>query len=394
MSHSQELVILPSLGATLAGAGKVRITAKFIEGMRQYAKHWPGHVTAILHPDDSEYSGNLDNVVVDADQDGFSFRVLRFDGPELLDALSNARLVQGGANHLLNHVPEFCKRNGIPYVFVSEYSLRTRRQIIAAETNNPILRARRYLWAWNQERKNEKNVRLSAGVQCNGTPTFDAYSPLNDRTLLYFDTRVSSEMFAGRANVVSRIESLRQGAPIRLAFSGRLHRMKGVDHLPVVASLLREAKVPFEMDICGDGPLLNELRSDIERRNLSEHVRARGTLDFATELMPFISSEIDLFVCCHRQGDPSCTYLETLACGVPIVGYDNEAFSGLLRECPVGWETPLDDPKKLASAIEAIYREPDRLAVAAQRAVSFAREHLADVVFERRVAHMREIARV
>lgn len=39
---------------------------------------------------------------------------------------------------------------------------------------------------------------------------------------------------------------------------------------------------------------------------------------------------------CHRQGDPSCTYLETYACGMPIVGYNNQAHQGILASNNAG----------------------------------------------------------
>jgi colanic acid/amylovoran biosynthesis glycosyltransferase len=36
-----------------------------------------------------------------------------------------------------------------------------------------------------------------------------------------------------------------------------------------------------------------------------------------------ISRCLDVFVCCHIQIDPPCTYLESYGAGLPIVGYAN-----------------------------------------------------------------------
>ena len=43
-----------------------------------------------------------------------------------------------------------------------------------------------------------------------------------------------------------------------------------------------------------------------------------GVVDFETELVPFTRQNADIFLGCHRQSDPSCTYLEAMGCGVAV----------------------------------------------------------------------------
>src|SRR6185437_9992877 len=107
----------------------------------------------------------------------------------------------------------------------------------------------------------------------------------------------------------------------------------------------------------------------------------KGNMDFRTELVPFVTDQVDLFVCCHRQGDPSCTYLETMSCGVPIAGYDNEAFRGVAAHSDSGWLSPLNRPDLLAARIAGIARNPAELAVHSQRALGFARRHTFERTF-------------
>ena len=164
--------------------------------------------------------------------------------------------------------------------------------------------------------------------------------------------------------------------------------MKGADHLPKVARVLLDKQVPFTMDIYGDGPLVAELQETISQLGLRENVRLSGVLDFASELVPTMRDAVDLFVCCHRQGDPSCTYIETLACGVPVVGYGNEAFEGLLKRCPAGESVSMHDWFALAALIERLAKEPKRLAEMAQTGLAFAREHTFELEFKRRIEHM------
>ena len=385
------LVVLPSLGAQRSPSGSVRLTGKFVSGMQMTVDHWDGPVEVLIQKDDAAHSGNLDDVWVRQEDLPFRVTVADFQSAEAKEVISRAAVVQGAADHDFNHMPGWCAELGARYVVVSEYTLRTRWQIIDAEKMNPLLAWRRKLWAWRQEKANQASVRAAAAVQCNGTPTFDAYRPLNDRAMLYFDSRVNPDMLPAEPRVAARAAPWSSGDPLRLAFSGRLNRMKGADHLPLVARSLRDRGVPFTLDIYGDGPLVAELQKIIAQHGLQDLVRLHGVLDFASELMPKVRDEVDLFVCCHRQGDPSCTYLETLACGVPIVGYGNEAFEGLMRRCPAGESVPMNDWSAMAAAIEPLAREPRRLAEMAELGLAFAREHTFEREFQRRMEHMAQL---
>ena len=170
---------------------------------------------------------------------------------------------------------------------------------------------------------------IAAGVQCNGLPTFRAYNELSSSPHLYFDTRTAASMLATREQIAGRSFGLETGRKLRLIFSGRLTLMKGVDDLLVVAHRLRQSMGDwFELSICGDGDYADQIKRDIVKLDLGNVVKMTGKLDFKTELVPLLK-ESDIFVCCHRQGDPSCTYLETMACGLPIIGYANEAWGQL-----------------------------------------------------------------
>ncbi|HWB20456.1 MAG TPA: glycosyltransferase, partial [Phycisphaerales bacterium] len=269
-----------------------------------------------------------------------------------------------------------------------EYSLNTRKQIIRAQTRNKLLRLRRSLWSANQERRNVAAVRLAAGVQCNGTPTFNAYAPLNSNCMLYFDTRVSSDMLIQPSALETRLADLSKNQPLRLAFSGRLNHMKGADHLPLIAAEIRRLSIPFTLDICGAGLLESSMRAKVAELNVQDSVRFRGVLDFKSQLMPFISNEIDLFLCPHRQGDPSCTYLETLSCGVPIVGYDNEAFTGICSMADIGWTSTMDSPIKIAHVIARLHADRAAVAAASREAVAFASRHTFENTMSKRINHL------
>jgi colanic acid/amylovoran biosynthesis glycosyltransferase len=387
---AKSLVILPSIGAVPHADGQITITGKFLDGVAAMARKWDGSVEVIVPPI-AAATDNLDSIRIDPRELGVTVKVVPFESERLMPELAGAGIVLATVYYLLNDAADWCRQLGIPCVYVSEYTLKTRLQILGAEVSNPLIRARRRFWEYGQERKIRAGLRRAAGVQCNGTPTYDAYQPISPSPLLFFDGRVEREMLISSEALERRLTSLKEGRPLRLAFSGRLIRMKGADHLPLVAQELKRRQVPFELTICGDGVLADEMRQQIHSSGLEDCVRMRGVLDFASELMPFVKQEVDAFVCCHRQGDPSCTYIETMSCGVPIVGYDNEAWAGLLRRVPAGVGVPMDDPAALADALARLHSDRESLAAMSRRALECAEQNTFEETFRKRIEHLQTL---
>lgn len=386
MMGGKLLVIAPPPVRRIA-RDRVVVSRKFVTGMQRYASLWGGPVGAVLPP--GRDTVNLDCEDWDPKKLGFELHVELLDSPTVDRYVAESAVVLGGPHHQLRGLSRRCRRAGIPSVYNTECTLKTRMQIVrSARARSPLSAIRGFSWEIAEERRFRAELHEAAGLQCNGTPTYKAYADLVPRRLLYFDSRITRDLVATEDRVRLRQQRVSSHTPLRLAFSGRLAVEKGVEHLVDVSRRLASFGVNFQMDILGGGPLEAKLRRRIEKAGLSERVHVRGVLDFANELVPLLSREIDLFVCCHRQGDPSCTYLETLACGVPIVGYENEAFSGLLEQADVGWGVPVDRADLMARLIERLDRERHQIARKAARAVRFARNHTFESTFQRRIEHL------
>ncbi|MFN0132396.1 MAG: glycosyltransferase [Phycisphaerales bacterium] len=386
------MVLVPSLDAFEPAPGRVVLTKKFVEGVAEYASRWPGPVRVLIARTPAPTS-NLDNHDYRLDELPFTLHWRPDNDAALIDAVRDAALIAPALYFRDLAWPAIGRTLDIPVVYTSEYSLRTRLQIVSTETANPLLRARRSLWNRSLERRYTDAVRRADGIQCNGTPTFEAYRSISPRPLLFFDTRVTRDMLISPDHLAARLAHLRAGGPIRLAFSGRLAPMKGADDLPSVAEHLARQGLSFTLDICGGGPLEASMRAHVERAGLASRVRFRGVLDFSSQLVPFIRSDIDLFICCHRQGDPSCTYLETMSCGVPIAGYDNEAFVGVQAASSAGWASPMNDPAALARLVARLAARRDEIAEHAARSLAFAHDHTFERTMQARVDHLLECAR-
>jgi colanic acid/amylovoran biosynthesis glycosyltransferase len=387
------LSILPSFCARRTQAGKVVLTGKFLSGVLAYQRRWPMGKVQVLIEETESADDNLDHVAVDPAELPFELHVVAYDGPALEKLLAKSAVALLAMHCRQLPLSEVCARLGVPAVYVTEYSLETRLQILRAQRLNPFLRLRRRVWERGEERRSVQALRQAGHVQCNGTPTFHAYQPLVHDALLYFDTRLDSAMLATPAAIHNRLAQHAQSGILRLAFSGRLIAIKGADHLIRVAAELKSRAVPFEFLICGGGELEPAMRQSVNAQGLNEHVKFLGTLDFASELMPLLRDRIDLFVCCHRQGDPSCTYLETMGCGVPIVGYANAAFQGIAETSGAGWTVPMNRPAALAEKIASLAKRPRDIEEHSLRSLAFAQQHTFEKTFAARVEHLQRISR-
>jgi colanic acid/amylovoran biosynthesis glycosyltransferase len=387
---STTLVILPDLKTKRIDGGRFVVTEKFYDGVLEFTKYWPGPVSVFMEPSPG-MTDNLDNIEIRSDEVPFHMGLLDYTSLEKRVA-SGASIVLGSTSYRQNNLSTWCRDRKVPSAYVAEYNLKTRLQIIDANTHNILIRMRRYLWEFLQERKQRKAISEATGIQCNGTPTFEAYRRVNALPFLYFDSRMTEKMMATNQVVDARLTDCLSRKPLRLLFSGRLLKIKGADHVVSVAEELQKRGMRFEMSICGDGELRASMTDKIAEKGLSGVVKMQGVLDFKTELVPYTQKHTDLFVCCHRQGDPSCTYLETMSCGVPIVGYDNEAFLGVVGESKTGWPTPMNRPDRMAHKIVELDQDRETIAEASRASLNFARSHTFEKTFKRRVEHLQAVA--
>ena len=384
-----ELIVLSILKARRSASGQLILTQKYLDGIAEYAKTWPGPVSTLVRVD-TRAGVDMDQVEIGSEDPGYAVELRPSEPTALAARLEKAAVI------LMQLAPEeedaaaLCHKIGKPVVFLSEYTPRTETQIVDLTTPNPLRRWRRHLYIRNAERKRRRMLRRHATrLQCCGTPTYDIYHEIVADTLLFFDNRVPAEMILSGAMMTKKAAQMADTTPLRLVFGGRLTAMKGVMDLPRVAQALDKLGVPYHMDICGSGDLEEALRQNITQSGLSDRVTLLPPMDFRTGWVPYLKQQADLFVCCHPQGDPSSTYSEVMSCGVPIIGYANEAFAGVVRASESGWAAPVGDPDTMAREVARLHKDRTSLQETAQRGLKFAREHCFEVTFARRTAHLR-----
>lgn len=187
---------------------------------------------------------------------------------------------------------------------------------------------------------------------------------------------------------------LRSGATLRLVHSGRLEPMKGAHDLIPIASLLHKAGCAFTLDIFGSGSLATEILQGIKENCLEGIVRLHGAVDFETRLIQFYRESADVFLSCHRQADPSCTYLETLGCGVPVIGYDNAMWRDMVQHSNGGWAVALGDVKAFSNQVKDLAADREVIIEASKSGLAFAQQHPFESEFKKRMSHLQDVVQV
>jgi glycosyltransferase involved in cell wall biosynthesis len=385
----QHLIIIPSV-SVWKNKNMLSFDRKFYDGIVLYTKEWPGMVSCIVSMSKSSCS---DFGVINKTMDELPFNCILLENNEkiTIEHLTGASIVLASAdadNQL--HISALCRNSKVKCVYVIEYIPETRYQITLLSTRNPFIILRRFVYIWQQEKKRLSAFSISDGLQSNGTPAYYEYGKFKNN-LLYFDTRVYKHDCITDVDLDVRLNGLSKNKPLNLAFSGRLIRIKGADHLVMLALILKQRQISYKFYIYGAGELKNEMIAYIQKHQLESNVFMLGPVDFYNQLIPDLKKNIDLFVCLHRQSDPSCTYLETLSCGVPIVGYKNKAFSGLLSLVDIGWGAEINDLKKIADTIEHLNENRTQLFAKSRNAVEFARPNDFETTFQNRINHLLSI---
>ena len=214
-----KLVVISPLKGVLRPNRKILLTRKFFDGMALYRELWKGPVIHACEPG-REASDNLDNMEVELDAAPFRTVCEEFTDDRLVRLLKPGSLVLASVGDRFNSISRLCREEGIPCVYITEYSLRTRLQI-AREYRRSIAHGAWHSWReFQQERAQVRAIRLADAVQCNGTPTYMSYKALTSQPLLFFDTRIEETMLARPAEISARLARFQKGSHLAFGVLG------------------------------------------------------------------------------------------------------------------------------------------------------------------------------
>ena len=169
---------------------------------------------------------------------------------------------------------------------------------------------------------------LDIGVICNGIDT-DTFSPPCDRSL------------DGRVKLLT---------VCRLIARKRIHILIDTVHL------LKQRDINAELNIVGEGNLLNELKARVRQLNLADRVKFMGLVEY--DRIPSVYRQNHLFLMSSEHEGMSNAMLEAMACGLPVVSSACEGTEELVSNN--GRIVPIATAEKFAEVISEIVKATDQ----------------------------------
>lgn len=145
--------------------------------------------------------------------------------------------------------------------------------------------------------------------------------------------------------------------PPRLVFAGRFMPQK--NPLAIVEALSQLKDLDWHCDLLGDGPLLDEVKSEIEKTGMSGRFTLHGWVTPETVLVQFAQSDI-LFMPSLSEGLP-VVGVQALASGLALVVSDIGGFLDLVDDGKNGCLLDAHDIPAFANALRRLISEPDTL---------------------------------
>ncbi|MDZ4699460.1 MAG: glycosyltransferase family 4 protein [Rhodothermales bacterium] len=185
------------------------------------------------------------------------------------------------------------------------------------------------------------------------------------RAELFLDTGLPATYYAAEPKYHFRDHTA------HILWVGRLLERKALLlSLEAVARL----KIPFSMTILGDGPQDADVNGWIESLGLTGRVHAPGRVAWSEVQRAYEENEIFLFT--SLRDSFGSQLLEAMSNGLAIVTLDHQGAHDFVPDeagLKVPVTTPEETAERLADAIAALYRQPERLAGMSAAGLAFAR---------------------
>ncbi len=147
---------------------------------------------------------------------------------------------------------------------------------------------------------------------------------------------------------------------------GRLSPDKNLSTVIAAMSELVRRRPHAKLVLCGEGPLLNQLTSEVKAANVEDHVLFAG---FVSNVGTWLKRADALVAVSECEGHPNAV-LEAMAAGAPVVVSNIDAYRNILDDTSALFASARD-PEEIAAALAATLENRDAARARADRARRF-----------------------
>ncbi|MDA3865140.1 MAG: glycosyltransferase family 4 protein [Salinivirgaceae bacterium] len=137
---------------------------------------------------------------------------------------------------------------------------------------------------------------------------------------------------------------------------GRLEPQKNQLFLLDILENIRRKGIPAVLHIGGAGRLEQELRTEINRRNLTNYVHMPGFIDDVKSFM----MQLDVFLLPSMWEGFGYVLIEAQACSKPIVAFDTSSNPEIVKHNNTGILVETNNVEQFSDAIATLYNNPKK----------------------------------
>lgn len=192
--------------------------------------------------------------------------------------------------------------------------------------------------------------------------------------VIYHGIDISRFRFDAELRALYR-KSLNAGTKTVVLYCGRLLMEKGPDLLLKAWICLNEQeRKDMLLVIVGEGPMMTDLRKDVEHRGISDTVRFVG---FQHDVRGYLCAS-DIFVCPSRAESFGLSLAEAMAVGRYAIATKVGGIPELLSSTRMGVLVAPESPQEIASAILTAAKDPARLELGGKMAAAHIAENFSE----------------
>jgi glycosyltransferase involved in cell wall biosynthesis len=158
-----------------------------------------------------------------------------------------------------------------------------------------------------------------------------------------------------------------------LLYVGRVSKEKGVLELPYIYKAVKKAHPDVALLVVGQGPALESLKKALPEGHYFDWV--------TRERLPAIYSAADILVFPSKFDTFSCTVLESISCGLPVIAYKTKGPKDIIKDGVCGFLVNTEE--QMSEKIVAYLDNPQQQKNFRKAAVERAKKYEASEILER-----------
>lgn len=200
-----------------------------------------------------------------------------------------------------------------------------------------------------------------------GQDCYTAYSPFCNNSHLIHDVHTKPNDIISAQALSVKAQQVKSDETLRICYAGRLEQMKApFDWVQALSSALNLG-VKLHATWIGDGSLFEQTQAMIAQRGLGDAIKLLGFESNHQKVLQKIrDSHLMLFT--HITPESPRCLIESLICGTPIVGYESQYASDLVKDFGGGKFVPVKESKQLGELLLSIDRDRTQLSQLIQQA--------------------------